>query len=363
MKKVLLTSWIFLFLPLVNVQCWAGESGINSSPTPVFSKEPEKISAPPGENLFRFQSETAWGKLNVLIRGLHDSFKVEVKSEASAAGWILKTKTNQTVSKGGLNSEGQFQFQVNKPFNDTFRLTVILNSDREQVPVIIALSPNLENKPEKTPVETLEDYQENPDHPYHSMAKNLYDTAVQDYERGDNLSALSRLRKAEKLDPSQPQIQTLLQKLESTSIGPSGDLFTEAETAFKKGNKEEALAKIMDYLDQYPGNEKGEKLKDQIVGNDVSDASKTKKISNPRKKKKEQASLKTAVKKNQALSQDGEDIQSQADQVYNLGLDSYRKGDFSAAKKFWEQTIVIQPNHLQAQRNLQRLKEEHPDLP
>ena len=119
----------------------------------------------------------------------------------------------------------------------------------------------------------------------------------------------------------------------------------------------------MDYLDQYPGNEKGEKLKDQIVGNDVSDASKTKKISNPRKKKKEQASLKTAVKKNQALSQDGEDIQSQADQVYNLGLDSYRKGDFSAAKKFWEQTIVIQPNHLQAQRNLQRLKEEHPDLP
>ena len=56
------------------------------------------------------------------------------------------------------------------------------------------------------------------------------------------------------------------------------------------------------------------------------------------------------------------DNQAQADQSYNLGLESYGKGDYAAAKNYWEETLQFQPNHLQAQRNLDRLKDEHPEL-
>ena len=56
------------------------------------------------------------------------------------------------------------------------------------------------------------------------------------------------------------------------------------------------------------------------------------------------------------------DSDAQADQFYNMGLRCYGNDDFAGAKKYWQETLKLQPNHQQAARNLQRLLDEHPEL-
>jgi tetratricopeptide (TPR) repeat protein len=105
--------------------------------------------------------------------------------------------------------------------------------------------------------------------------------------------------------------------------------------------------------------------------NDTSDdASKSSKKSSKAGKSKSSKSKKEAKKdkKNSKKSQkmapeDSDDAQAEADQTYNLGLESYRNGNYADAEKFWQQTLEIDPNHVQAKKNLIRLKAEHPDLP
>lgn len=53
---------------------------------------------------------------------------------------------------------------------------------------------------------------------------------------------------------------------------------------------------------------------------------------------------------------------AKADEAYNLGLESYRKGDLQSAKKFWVAALESDPKHIQAKRNLERLLGEHPEL-
>ena len=51
-----------------------------------------------------------------------------------------------------------------------------------------------------------------------------------------------------------------------------------------------------------------------------------------------------------------------AKEAYNNGLDAYRKGDFPAAKNFWDQALAIMPSYLQAQNSLNKLAAEHPEV-
>ncbi len=57
-----------------------------------------------------------------------------------------------------------------------------------------------------------------------------------------------------------------------------------------------------------------------------------------------------------------EDSRAKADGTYNLGLESYRKGDLAAAKRYWTQTLEWDPRNAQAKKNLERLQSEHPEL-
>jgi len=57
-----------------------------------------------------------------------------------------------------------------------------------------------------------------------------------------------------------------------------------------------------------------------------------------------------------------DDSQAGADEAYNLGLESYRKGDLAGAKKFWSECVRLNPQYVQARRNLDRLIEENPQL-
>ena len=92
---------------------------------------------------------------------------------------------------------------------------------------------------------------------------------MQDYAQKDVHAALEHLKKAEELDPIQPQVQAFLEKIQgSSSENPSNPLI-KAREALKKGNKEEALAKLADYLDEHPGDPEALELKDQIEGKDA----------------------------------------------------------------------------------------------
>jgi len=295
-------------------------------------------------NLHRFQSNSAWGKTDVLVSSFVDHFDVKVKSETSVSGWVLKEeRTNRTLSKGGQNPANQLGFRVANSFHDSYRLTLFLNIDREQVPIALSLSaPKDMNKDSS---ENIDDFQDNPDQPYNNMVKTFYEKAVKSYSKGDKLHALSFLKKAEELDPLQSQVQSLLEKIQSLSE-THRDMLDIAKDDFNKGKKEEALAKLNDYLKGNPNNEEALELKDKIEGQ-IHDL-----------KTRKNAGAK--VKKTSTLNNN--DRQSQADEAYNLGLESYRKDDFVSAKRFWEETLQIQPNHQQARRNLDRLKVEHPEL-
>jgi len=312
---------------------------------------PTPTTTNPAEgNLYKFESTTVWGHVKVSVLTASDGFQVGVSSDSAVSGWVLKDeKSSQVLSKGGLNPSNQFRFKAGRPFQDAYRLTLYLTSDREQVPVVVRLvatNDGVASKNVAVSIDGLEDFQDNPDRPYNTMVKNLYGQAVESYSKGDNLHALSLLKKAEELDPLQPQVEALLEKIQGPGDKPTSPL-DQVRADMKKGKMEEAQAKLEDYLDEHPDDEDALALKDKLEGK--------------HHKKNAPKTKKPAVEKTPP-PQNMEDSQAKADQAYNLGLDSYRQGDYAAAKKFWEETLEIQPTHLQAQRNLERLKQEHPDL-
>ncbi len=194
------------------------------------------------------------------------------------------------------------------------------------------------------------EFKPNHDRPYNRMVKILYEQAVESYANGDTLDTVNYLKEAEKIDPIQPQVQDFLGKLQGPPENPV-DPLEKVKESLKNGKNEEALAELDDYLDDHPDDEEALKLKDKIES------------ARPHPKvKKHAAGKEKASLKKTPTSQDDQAAQAQADQAYNLGLDSYRQGDYAAAKKFWEETLEIEPTHLQARHNLDRLLEDHPEL-
>jgi Tfp pilus assembly protein PilF len=156
------------------------------------------------------------------------------------------------------------------------------------------------------------------------------------------------------LDPAQTQVALFLAKLLEKPAQDSSAFLDQARADWKNGNTEQALAELEDYLNDHSDDEAALKLKKHIEASIGA-----KKRRKPRAEAAPvQAPIPTPV---QAMA--SQDQQAQADEAYNLGLDSYRKGDYAAARKFWEQTLKIQPNHLQAKRNMERLNRDHPAQP
>lgn len=334
---------------------YPSQSFSQDNPTPLPTALPQNAlkDAASGEGKsYHFQTDTVWGLMAVDVQDQGDHFQVKAQSGSPASGYIFKDdRKHRTLAKGSLDSAESFSFQVPQPFRGTFHLTLILDSGHDQVPVVIPLLADLKIKTDSPDASSLDAFQENSDHPYNAMVKALYGKALREYSRKDFRSALEHLKKAQELDPTQPQVQELMEKIQSP--GEKGaDPLGEAQESLKKGKTEEALAGVDGYLDKNPDDEAALDLKRKIKGE------------NPRSKKPQKhnpPALKTPT--TASTARNPEDQQAQADQAYNLGLESYRKGDFASAKKFWEQTLQLLPNHLQAQRNLDRLKQEHPDLP
>jgi hypothetical protein len=330
-------------------QTLSGQDLVQSSVTP---QDSEDASNPV---LYHFRSNTVWSKLDVVVRSYPERFEVEVNSGAPLSGWILKgQKDGVVLSRGSVKGGSRPRFKVAKPFQGGYSLTLFADVDGEEMPVIIKLASKAapDDSRESTSF-SAEDFQENPDRPFNTTVKNLYLKAMEDFSNGDEGAALDLLRKAMDLDPTQPQIKSLFKKLQLKAEPQIPTALKKAADDFKKGEKEQALAELQDYLDEHPDDKKALELRDEIE-----DSAGIKKHSQPQKV----VVAKTPTHSSKPQSPPTQDQLAQADAAYNLGLKSYANDDFAAAKKFWEETLKLQPNHSQAKHNLERLQEEHPEL-
>lgn len=155
------------------------------------------------------------------------------------------------------------------------------------------------------------------------------DQAKRDEKENLYLAAKSDFEKALKIDPKNKEALSGLERV-SAMIDPLQAKIKEMEKAYLLKQKKTADACLRDISRWEPNYPKLEEWKAKIVA--------------------------------MAGAESGQDTEAKADEAYNLGLESYRKDDFVNAKKFWQETLEIDPRNEQAKRNLDRLLEEHPDL-
>ena len=346
----------YLLLGLVVLTAAPGRSQAQTTPStpdgaPTLTASPVP-SAP--TTAYKFNSDTVWAHLNAEVKPGDSGFSVEVQSSSPVSGWIIKDPTGEHIQgKGGCKPSNTLQFQVAHAFESGDLLTLFVNVDNEQMPAILHLDNGAQNQlgaSSDLPA-GVDLFQEDSDRPYNKMVETLYNRAVEDYGKDQPDDALALLKKAQELDPIQPQVQNLLEKVRlslsdsgaKASLTNASSVNTDVEKDFQPDNSSASKSKT--------------KLsKDQSIASyfKTSETVKT-------PKKKKSGSKKIKIKNPVSLT--SEDVQAESDQTYNLGLESYRSGNYADAKKYWEQTLVINPDHLQAKRNLSRLKAEHPDLP
>ncbi|MGH7739995.1 MAG: tetratricopeptide repeat protein, partial [bacterium] len=293
-----------------------------------------------------------WAHLSVQVQPNGNAFSVKVLSSSPLSGWILKDSTGgHVLAKGGCAPNPTLQFQVPSAFQSGDRLTLFIDADHEEMPAIMRLTTNPSHSTSETGNSVdAENFQSDPGRPYNKMVETLYDQALADYGQGRTDDALSLLKNAQELDPEQTQVQGLLKKVRADE-SYSGD----------KGLSHVSTVDSDVEKDLNPTIDTRSKHKSRAIQKDESIAAyfkttDTPKISSPKKKRHKKKSKKKVI-----LTET--QTEAEADQAYNLGLESYRLGNYADAEKDWEQTLLIDPNHPQAQRDLARLKAEHPELP
>jgi tetratricopeptide (TPR) repeat protein len=376
-----------------------------------YCEEPSSNLTPATSNLviqnltttYKFTQEAVWAHLTATIRDHQNGFSLVVISDTAMTGWILRNAgTNEVVQKGGLGNQKTFTTEISKPFKDGYRLTIFAKEDQDQVPVILNLAPD-ESYKEKNGISgsSIPDFEENPDHAYNAMVKSLYKQAAQAYSTGDKSSALTYLNKAVDLDPTQTQVQSFRQLiLAGADEIPQGEQTTPGVTSSKE-RPDDKLSSTENADDLAARAKKAELNGDLLKARTFYEKALNLKPNEPdwsskigllnRKlalekfkialKEKNLAEARTAFEKLKALDPNnpqlpdwkkqldslqspsiGDDSQAQADQFYNMGLESYRNNDYAGAKKYWQEALKLQPNHQQAANNLQRLIDEHPEL-
>jgi tetratricopeptide (TPR) repeat protein len=334
---------------------------------------------------YSFQSETVWDKLNIAVEDFHGHFRVRCQSDNAVNSWMLaKSENGEVVSSSDKNPDTNFQIDVNAPFTD-YELTVMVNNDTEEIPMVVNLKPDKDNLwVTPTPV-FYTPFKNEPDRPYNTLVKNLYDQAGQAFTQGDQAKAIEFLKKALHIDATEPQVLAFLSKIQPSASSPASvdnnsgvtSLLAQAQQLEGANKKLEALKLYLAVLKLEPRNKKAQASVDRIQGEvlsilvkklgnalEVHDAEASQSVLGQIKKinpnDKRIAGWQSQI---DSFSQsNAQSRKSKADEAYNLGLDSYRKDDFSSAKEFWEETLQIDPSYLQAQQNLDRLNQDHPGL-
>jgi tetratricopeptide (TPR) repeat protein len=296
--------------------------------------------------------KTPWAVLRVMRSGDSGSFETWVSSDVPLDGWLVTRKGSRNpLGRKTLNAVYNLHFKISHPFSEDLVLTVFPIVDGSPQPLVVSWLAN-SDKNTGVPEETLDpwlQWHSDPSRPYNRVVQGLFISAVKSYRAERMDEAMKDLDKALTLDASNPQVIELREKILEGEGSPTRlqDL-REAKSLLKNGNPKAALAKA-----------------DVLLAMDATDAEALalkKKIeavlegAEPKSVRKRRARLKTMVP-----SEDPE-ARGRADQAYNLGLESYRKGNWGAARSFWEQALQNDPHYLQARRALDRLKAEQPGL-
>ena len=93
----------------------------NAVPKPVFQTQ-----------TYNFQTETDQAKINVEVTDFGNSFIVDVNSDQTIQGWLLKRQsTREVFLKGGAPTDNQYKsrIRVDRPYLKDFGLTVYVTKD------------------------------------------------------------------------------------------------------------------------------------------------------------------------------------------------------------------------------------------
>ncbi len=328
---------------------------------------------------YRFSTDTVWAKLNIVVIDFKTHFQIECESDNPMEGWVLSDRHDDKIIGQNDNDLGEaFKLNVAKPFVD-YELTVFVDGDNnQQIPLIVRLCPDKENAAK---LAVCVPFVENPNRPYNTLVKSLYEQAEQAYSQGDDKSAVNYLEKAEKVDATEPQLLAFLGRLKPQTPDNSTQRFIEDSLA--KAQKAEADKKIHDAEMAYaevlkvdPKNQTAiqgiyqlqalllsqaaELIEKEIKDGDYPKAKIL--LSKIRQDFPNDVRIKQWEDQIDELVGAGTGLEkkAKADEVYNLGLDSYRKDDFVSARTFWQEALKIDPQYIQAQQNLDRLNQEHP---
>jgi tetratricopeptide (TPR) repeat protein len=233
-----------------------------------------------------------------------------------------------------------------------------------------------------TPTPTLyQVFQSNPNRPYNTLVKSLYEQATQAYAQGDTKAAIEFLEKALKVDPEEPQTLAFMTKIvpplpKPTPEDPVMGLITKAQKAEKEKDVTEARKCYLAALKLDPQNHSAregiERIRNKALERSVRNLEDSLEAGDMQTAKTILAKIKAAFPHDPRISGwesllkashlNSANQKAKADAAYNLGLESYRKDDFASAKRFWEEAIEADPQYLQARQNLERLQRDHPEL-
>jgi hypothetical protein len=93
---------------------------------------------------YHFQSETIWDKLNIIVEDFHGHFQIHCQSDNTVNGWMLTQGDDDEIVSSSDKSPGDnFQIEVSAPFTSC-ELTVLVNDDTQEIPMVISLTPEKE---------------------------------------------------------------------------------------------------------------------------------------------------------------------------------------------------------------------------
>ena len=99
------------------------KSGNAPTPTPEFQTQ-----------TYRFQTETDKAKVNVEVTDFGSSFLVDVSSDQTIEGWLLKRQSTRDVflkGAGPTDNPYQCRIRVDRPYLKDFGLTVYVTEDSD----------------------------------------------------------------------------------------------------------------------------------------------------------------------------------------------------------------------------------------
>jgi tetratricopeptide (TPR) repeat protein len=168
---------------------------------------------------------------------------------------------------------------------------------------------------------TLEDYRSDPDRPYDSMVKNLFDKAVNEFRNQNYSRALETVDQALEVNEENQQLKDLKTLIESKNSDVQAEKdTTRAEGLFEEGDMQGASEVIETVLQDNPNYEPALELKKKIedsVGKE--------------KMKQSQDDLEAATQKE-------------------------KDGQYLVAKKYYEKALQEDPGNEEAEKGLQRVR-------